>query len=389
MLVLRAVDVADGWRWRWLLSDGGTGQALADQAVELEPGDEDVAAFGDLYECARWRAAPDRRDEEEARVVARAGAWAGRVLLGEAIGGAIVAAAPVTVRVEAPAGLEHVLGWPLELAHAGGAPLAALGEVAFVYDIAAPDGTRKDPVGESLRVLAVFSQPVSANVLALRRERYALARLIRRIVARGNALVELRVVHYGATRERLARIVGEAPGWDVLHLSGRGAAGTFLLERADGSPDPVSAGELIGLLRPARRRVKLAVVSACESAAGTTAQTLRLIGLDDQAEAVEASGSDGARPEVAGLTRALVAALGCAVVNVLILSVFTRAGGVARDDRARSEGLALPPAERCPAIRGRSVRAGQAENRHGGHPEESGRPLAEHIDEVDPAGDGR
>jgi hypothetical protein len=110
MLVLRAVDVAGGWRWQWLLSDGESGQALADQAVELDPGDEDVAAFGDLYECARWRAAPDRRDEEEARVVTRAGAWAGRVLLGEAIGGAIVAAAPATVRVEAPAGLEHVLG---------------------------------------------------------------------------------------------------------------------------------------------------------------------------------------------------------------------------------------------------------------------------------------
>ena len=317
MLVLRAVDVASQWQWRWLLSDEETGRPLADHVVELDPAGDDVVAFGDLYECARWRAAPDRRDEDEARVVARAGAWAGRSLLGDTVGEAIVAAGPVTVRVSVPAELGHVLGWPLELAHVAGVSLAALGEVALVYDIAAPDGMRKDPVGESLRVLAVFSQPDRTSVLALRRERYALTRLIRRIVARGNASVELRVVQYGATREQLARIAGEAPGWDVLHLSGHGAAGAFVLEGADGSPDLVPAAELAGLLRSAKRRVKLALVSACQSAAGTTAETLRLIGLEDQAEAVQAAQS-GAVPAAgaAGLARALVTGLGCVVVGM-------------------------------------------------------------------------
>jgi len=316
LLVLRAVDVASRWQWRWLLSDKESGQPLADHVVELDAASDDVVAFGDLYECARWRAAPDRRDEDEARTVARAGAWAGRVLLGERVGAAIVAAGPVTVRVAVPDVLGQVLGWPLELAYVAGVALAARGEVALVYDIAAPDGIRKDPVGESLRVLAVFSQPDRTSVLALRRERYALGRLIRRIVARGNAAVELRVVQYGVTREQLARIAGEAPGWDVLHLSGHGAAGAFVLEHADGSPDLVPAGELAGLLRPAKRRAKLALVSACESAAGTTAQTLRLIGLEDQAQAVQAAQSGAVRAEAAGLTRALVTELGCAVVGM-------------------------------------------------------------------------
>jgi hypothetical protein len=317
LLVLRAVDVASQWQWRWLLSDEESGQPLADHVVELDPASDEVVAFGDLYECARWRAAPDRRDEDEARVVARAGAWAGRELLGEQVGAAIVAAGPVTVRVAVPDVLGHVQGWPLELAHVGGVPLAARGEVALVYDIAAPDGMRKDPVGECLRVLAVFSQPDRTSVLALRRERYALGRLIRRIVARQNAAVELRVVQYGVTREQLAAIAGEAPGWDVLHLSGHGAAGAFVLECADGSPDPVSAADLAGLLRPSKRRVKLAVVSACESAAGTTAETLRLIGLDDQAQAVQATQSGAVQAaEAAGLTRALVTELGCAVVGM-------------------------------------------------------------------------
>ena len=47
-------------------------------------------------------------------------------------------------------------------------------------------------------------------------------------------------------------------GWDVLHLSGHGGAGEFLLGRADGSPDPVSTAELIKLLRPLLPRLKLA-----------------------------------------------------------------------------------------------------------------------------------
>jgi hypothetical protein len=316
LLVLRAVDVASQWQWRWLLSDEETGQPLADHVVELDPASDDVVAFGDLYECARWRAAPDRRDEDEARTVARAGAWAGRSLLGDAVGEAIVDAAPVTVRVSVPDVLGHVLGWPLELAHVAGVPLAARGEVTLVYDIAAPDGIRKDPVGETLRVLAVFSQPDRTSVLALRRERYALTRLIRRMVARENAAVELRVVQYGATRQRLAAIAGEAPGWDVLHLSGHGAAGAFMLEHDDGSRDLVPAADLAGLLRPAKRRVKLTLASACESAAGTTAQTLRLIGLNDQAQAVQATQPGAVRAEVAGLARLLVAELGCAVVGM-------------------------------------------------------------------------
>jgi CHAT domain-containing protein len=86
------------------------------------------------------------------------------------------------------------------------------------------------------------------------------------------------VVQYGVTRERLAEIAGSGDGWDVLHLSGHGAGGLFLLEKADGSPDRVGTADLVDLLRAARRRVKLAVVSACESAGDTTAQTLRLIG---------------------------------------------------------------------------------------------------------------
>ena len=52
-------------------------------------------------------------------------------------------------------------------------------------------------------------------------------------------MVELRVVQYGVTRERLASIVDSGGGWDVLHLSGHGGLGVFLLERPDGSEEGV------------------------------------------------------------------------------------------------------------------------------------------------------
>jgi CHAT domain len=324
-LVLQAVDVRGPSRWRWLLTDQATGNALADHQVVLDA-DADAArvrAFGDVSGYVRSYAAPDRRAEDEARLVAELGAWAGTVLLGERIGEAIVKAAPVTVRVTA----DFAAGWPLELAHVAGVPLAARGDVSLVYAPAGEPGPPKAEIAGALRVLAVFSQPTKTSVLALRRERYELGRLIRRLAATKKRMVELTVVQYGVTRERLAEIVDAGDGWDVLHLSGHGGPGGFVLEHQDGSPDPVDVADLVEMLGPARWRVKLAVVSACESAVAVTAQTLRLIGLTGQAEQVEdadaAGDSEGAGAGLgegttgqgsAGVAAALVEALDCAVV---------------------------------------------------------------------------
>ena len=303
-LLLRVADFAGPRRWRWLLSDEGTGEPLADHEVRLDGAADEYVAFADLYRFLRWNAVPDRRAASEAEIVARVGAWAGREVLGGAVGRVIVGCAPVTVRVVVPVGAGFVLGWPLELAHVGGRPLAARDDVTFVYDLAAgPDGPAGPGglgagsslgsgggaglVGGRLRMLAVFSLPTATSVLGLRRERYELVRLVRRIAARQRRLVELRVVQYGVTRERLAEIVDDGDGWDVLHLSGHGGRGQFVLETVDGSADLVGTAELVGMLRPLRRRVRLAVVSACESAAAATAETLRWVGLTGQAEQLE------------------------------------------------------------------------------------------------------
>ncbi|MGH3853033.1 MAG: CHAT domain-containing protein [Pseudonocardiaceae bacterium] len=312
-LVLRAVEVAGPHRWRWLLVDESSGTPLADHQVELDPGSAEVQAFAELYRFLRWRADPDRRVASEAELLSRMGAWIGSVALGERIGRAIVSAAPVTVRVQVPEGAEFLAFRPWELAHVNKVPLAARGDVALVYELAGASQA-KAPVGAALRMLAVFSLPTASTALALRRERYELSRLVRRVAATSRRRVELLVAQYGVTREKLADLAESGDGWDVLHLSGHGGAGQFLLERADGSSDPVTTPELIGLLRPLRARVTLAVISACESAAATTAETLRWLGLDDPAAELETQAAQETPATPEGVARALVAELGCAVV---------------------------------------------------------------------------
>ena len=65
----------------------------------------------------------------------------------------------------------------------------------------------------------------------------------------------------------------------MIHISGHGAPGELALETEDGSPDPVTAAELVDLLDLARERVKLVTVSACWSAALTLAEQRRLLKL--------------------------------------------------------------------------------------------------------------
>ncbi|HEU0089880.1 MAG TPA: AAA family ATPase [Pseudonocardiaceae bacterium] len=311
-LVLRAVDLAGPCRWRWLLIDEQSGVRLADHLVNLEPDAAETEAFADLYRFLRWRADPERRVSSEAALVHRMGAWIGSVVLGERIGRAIATTAPVTVRVQVPPGAEFLAFRPIELAHAGGMPLAARGDVALVYELAGSARAAKAGVGDALRVLAVFSLPTATSALALRRERYRLSRLLPRVAARSRRRVELQVAQYGLTRAVLADLARSGGGWDVLHLSGLGGMGEFLLENPDGSLDPVSSMELVGLLRPLRSRLKLAVVSACQSVPAPTVATLGL-GVADPAAELEAQGAQEAASSV-GMARALLADLGCAVI---------------------------------------------------------------------------
>jgi hypothetical protein len=233
---LRVVDFQGPYRWRWLLTDEH-GSFVADHQVALDPAEPEYEAFVDLAEFLGNRAIPDRRVSSEAELVSRVGEWVGRRVLGEDVGRALVDASPVAVEVLVPAVADVLLYRPLELAHVGGVPLARQ-DVSLVFQVEGDvRAGAKAPVGERLRLVAVFSLPIGEMALALRRERYELTRLVRRIATRYRRAIELQVLQYGVTRRRLQRALREGAGWDLVHFSGHGLAGGLVLEHADGTAD--------------------------------------------------------------------------------------------------------------------------------------------------------
>jgi hypothetical protein len=312
-LRLEAVEFVDLTRWQWVLTDD-SGVLLAGHEVRLDASSWQFAAFADLAGYLSWQAAPDRQVRDEDRIVAGLGEWIGAAVFGPVVA-AMVQDRPVTVRVAVPAGAEELLARPLELAHADGRPLAVQG-VTLVMETDPGDGVGgAAPVGERLRVLGLFSLPEGGQPLNLRRERYSLVRLIQSLVLKGKA-ADVRVLQYGVTRERLRDVLGEAEGWDIVHVSGHASPGQLLLETDEGQPDWVSAAQLAGLLRAARGRLKLVTISACWSAALAVAEQRRVLGLpaQDQAAPERAGGSRDAEPAPGSLATELARRLGCAVL---------------------------------------------------------------------------
>jgi tetratricopeptide (TPR) repeat protein len=327
------LEVADfegsngGLAWRWVLTEPG-GAFVADHQVRLDAGEPGYEAFTDLYGYLRWRADPQDRVASEAALVAATGRWIGERVFG-AVGSALAARAPAVVRVAVP-GLARVVAFrPLELAVIAGRPLAAQC-VTLVMEVAGVPARVKRPVGQRLRVLGLFSLPEGGGgaALNLRRERFELARLVQDVAQVHGRGVELRVLQYGVTRERLRTVMREGAGWDVVHISGHGGRGAFVLEHRDGRPDPVSSSELVDLLAPAARQIKLVTASACSSAELTAREHLQLLGL---APPVRDAAAGGAAPSSVGpgtaegaqdgelvpvLAAALAERLDCAVLGM-------------------------------------------------------------------------
>ncbi|HEX6933996.1 MAG TPA: hypothetical protein VF162_17775 [Streptosporangiaceae bacterium] len=320
-------DSSDGGlAWRWVLTEPG-GTFVADHQVRLSAGEPGFEGFTDLPGYLRWRADPDDRVASEAALVAVVGRWIGERVFGD-VGAALAALAPAVVRVMVPEAARVVAFRPLELAVVDGRPLAAWG-VALVMEVGGHLARPKRPVGERLRVLGLFSLPEGGGAaLNLRRERFELARLVDEVAQVHGRGVELRVLQYGVTRDRLRTVMREGAGWDVVHISGHGGRGAFVLEHPDGRPDPVSSSELVDLLAPAAERVKLVTASACSSAELTAREHLQLLGLAPpvRADAVgtavstvtstgPAAGAQDGVP-VPVLAAALVDRLDCAVLGM-------------------------------------------------------------------------
>jgi tetratricopeptide (TPR) repeat protein len=355
-------------RWRWVLTTRA-GEFLADHDVRLDTASWEFEALTGMPEYLHWHVAPDRWLEQEAEIVARIGEWMGRQVFG-AVGHEMARHRPATVRVVIPddepeaAGLRFL---PFELARVGGQPLPAL-RVSLVTQGANEGSVRAvAPLDKRLRVLGLFSMPVGGRPLNLRRERRALTGLFSELGSAGRH-VDMRVLQYGVTRERLRDVLEEAEGWDIIHISGHGAPGELQFETEDGSPDSVSAAELVGLLDLARERLKLVTVSACWSAAHAPPGTER----PRPSPVPDGPGHDGT-PEpkghpAASLAAELVNHLGCAVLAMRFPVVDAFAAGLARrfyelaagkdQPVPRALGLALadrdvvtvPSTAECPAL---------------------------------------
>jgi hypothetical protein len=307
-LNLAVADYQDAHHWYWRLTDAD-GQFLADQEVKLNPSDSEYEGFLDLPSYLATQAATDRRREDEARLVRQVGEWMGRHFYGP-IGDKILdAGTPAIVRVQVPAEAAGLLYRPWELGYVQGQPLA-LQDVTLVFEVPGESAqVKRVPVGERLRILAVFSLPVDANALNLRQERYELARTIRAIGQQGRA-IELRVLQYGVTRESLKQVLEEGEGWDVIHFSGHGLEAHLILEKLDGTVDSVPSNDLVRLLRPARGRLKWVTLSACLSAAAKVEETLAWLGVEPKRGPAPVA----ATGQLQTVARALVQSLDCAVL---------------------------------------------------------------------------
>lgn len=271
-------------QWRWVLA-AAAGRFLADHEVELNSADMVYESFEDLPRQLRFY--ENVRDAGE--VLAELGAWMGANVFG-AVGEKLLAyeqSPACVVQVRVPPAAQNLLFRPFELAHLDGKPLAERG-FRLIYTVAHEPGHKpghaapKDGgMPETLRVLGVFSLPRDASPLNLRQERYRLQELVRRFVQTRGLALELRLLQYGATRQLLADVLQEVPGWDVLHFSGHGLEGELVLEKSDGTADRIDAEDLAELLRPARARLKLLTLSACYSGAADVRAARAQIGLEN------------------------------------------------------------------------------------------------------------
>lgn len=295
------------WDWRLLTQEG---HLLHYHEVRLDTRQAEYRAFSDLVNYYQLHSAPSPTVPNQPAIYDRVGRWVTEFVLGEDLSRAIVAHAPATVRIVVPPDAASLTLRPIEAALFDRRPLV-LQDVSFVWKVAENTLVAKEATGSTLRMLGLFSLPTDVGALALRRERYALARLISDVAERHGKALELRILQYGVTREHLRTVMEDALGWDILHFSGHGEPGALVLENADGSADIVNTPELIDLVTLARSRLKLVTLSSCSSAAGVAVNMLKGIGLPAPPSPHAPSSQHAAAP---ALAYELARTVGCSVV---------------------------------------------------------------------------
>lgn len=293
---------------------GSEGNTLGYHSVRLDADTRERRAYLDLPHALR-RKLPN---ETEMEVLTTVGDWLGVNVFGTLLQ-TIADNSPAglkTIEVVVPNAAHALLNLPLDAARYKGRTLAEQ-NIRLNYVVPnAPIPTPK-PTHDTLRMLAVFSLPSAESPLNLRQERYRLEEWVRGLRADGQA-VELRVLQYGATRQTLADALSDGDGWDILHFSGHGTSGVLLLEKPDGTPDPITTNELEQLVEAASERVKLIFLSACLSGATTLRAARQAVGLDaptrDNLADANSPSETVSAPEQTSVGQRLAERLHCATV---------------------------------------------------------------------------
>jgi len=274
-LFLLASEVVDASSWRWNLADE-EGVVLATQSVELDTRTVEFEALSSLEDFFRLHISPDRRLSQQAAWLDRLGAWVSENVLGNPITQVlhtITETHSVSVSVQFPAAAGFLVSYPLELARIGPTRLPDR-RISLQYQ---PEGARPPrPSGSvpELRLLAIFSSPITRDTLALRRERIKITQLMEDLRIEQNLSIHFRYIQYGVDQHRIREAVADPAGWDIIHMSGHGSGKGFLLERRGGSADAVSDAELADILGLASSRLRLVTLSSCGSARGGSSSGL-------------------------------------------------------------------------------------------------------------------
>ncbi len=356
-LVASEVGGRGSWLWRLL---GPGDKLIAHHQVGVQVSSWEWQALADLPTGLSTHLDPADQLGSEEKLVAQVGDWTADKVLGP-LAAILADRAPVAVSVLVPASAPWLLGLPLGVARVGGEYLVTHG-VAFAGSFEGQEVVAKDPVGERLRVLAVFSVPAGQSLLDLRRERKGLGELVAEVAGGGTPrALDLRVLQYGATAERLREALDEDEGWDVVHFAGHGEPGRLMLEDEAGKPTVVDTAELVKWLRKARHRLKLVSLSACSSGAFVVAQTLKDMDVEahDLAPEPTVGASHGLALEVMDRAETTVVAMRYPVVDDFAiafgLALFRGLWDKGKDTAAATawaleRSVTFPPTAAAPAL---------------------------------------
>jgi tetratricopeptide (TPR) repeat protein len=280
---------------------------------QAKPAVSDATLWNGLQQVDRYLAHLAGDHELELQQLAELGRFLGKHLLGAKIidrltrsrrSGFLVVELPDEPASEA----ERLAGVPWEMARSDSDDLVAHNLALQVRTTGSEDQVQLPGRADLLKVLLLFANARGDLPLALHQERECLRQWLSRRVAPYRRL-RIDILHYGVTRRSVRQAVAAAEGYQLVYFSGHGHHNRFVLEQADGAPDPVTGQELAEMFTVAGGTPPLvAVLSACHSAQTRELERVRNLIVSRYRETMPEPEEPEPAPGFSGLAQTLQAA---------------------------------------------------------------------------------